>query len=954
MSNPNITDPLYDTQWHFDLLGDIETIWADYTGEGVTVAVYDDGMDTDHEDLVDNYDASLQMAGDDGLNNSSSDGHGTSVGGLIAGSNNGIGGVGVAFNASLTSVDFLNDAFLDGYTYEAIAHMGEFDIINQSYGYNTDFNPGLSLGDPFSQGRREAEEMWDAVIAGRGGLGTVMVKAVGNSANNAGAQQVGNYGNAQGDGSNNSHFLIGVGALNPDGTVASYSSYGANLLVSAGAGSVTTDLTGSAGYSSDNYTNTFGGTSAATPVTAGVIALMLEANPDLNLSDIQMILALSASMTGSALGDTAEGFEAGEWVTIGDGTWNGGGMTYNLSYGFGAVDAYAAVRMAEIWSALPINYANPVDQEFVEVVDSANYAILDNAATDITLNVEDGILIQHVYVTIDLYHTYAADLDIHLITPWGDEIELRTDDGGGAIIDGVWTYGIASLRGQDSEGEWIVRVANDAGADQGTVYDVNVTFVGDTVDENASDVWHFTDDFLDLVSVEAGRNRIGGEERVDSDDTINMVAVTGDVTIDMGVNGAVRVDTEFWALQNTDSIMNAVTGDGDDRINGRDADEGLAAGRGNDLMFGGGGNDLLSGQQGNDVIFGDSNGGYGTFVSAQVFRIYNAVFGRTPDTEGHQVWMNRLLTGEIEIDDVANAFIGSREFEVTYGSTSTIEFVTLLYENVLGREPDQTGLDGWVNNINTGMSRAEVVRRFSESQEHVNLTAADLVTYENDSDATVYAGRLYRLYEGIFGREPDVGGFLGWMDNFANGMTFVEVAGRFMAGPEFQNLYSDTTNEDFVELLYLNVLQRAPDEGGLAGWLNNLDNGMPRETVVERFIESREFVNRTTDALIEFINAFGQDDYILAGSGTNLVAGGGFADVFLFTEDDQDGSTTILDFELWDSILIDTALATDVASALSQRGDDVVFATDGFEFILADTDLNDIRDGQIQIADIDI
>ena len=55
------TDPLYDDQWHFSLIGDIESIWEEYDGSGVSVVVYDEGVEYDHEDLAANYDASMHF-----------------------------------------------------------------------------------------------------------------------------------------------------------------------------------------------------------------------------------------------------------------------------------------------------------------------------------------------------------------------------------------------------------------------------------------------------------------------------------------------------------------------------------------------------------------------------------------------------------------------------------------------------------------------------------------------------------------------------------------------------------------------------------------------------------------------------------------------------------------------------------------------------------------------------
>jgi len=720
--------------------------------------------------------------------------------------------------------------------------------------------------------------------------------------------------------------------------------------VSAGAAAVTTDLTGGEGYSNGDYANDFNGTSAATPVTAGVIALMLEANPNLTVPEVQMILAVSASMTGSEFGESGSGFEVSEWLSIGDGTWNGGGLTYNPSYGYGAVDAFAAVRMAEIWHLFSDGHSLQ-EQTYVTVEDSGTHQISDFQTLDVTFDVTDGVVIDHVYVTLDITHSYSGDLEIQLITPDGDVIDLLINEGGAAEIDHSWTFGVAALRGIDSTGEWTIRVSDGAGGDTGTVNNVELEFVG-VEDYSGEDVWHLTDDFLDLADVEDDRRFIGDDGGDGGLDVINAVSVSGDVSVTLGEDQVLRVDGEYWATQETDAILGVLTGDGDDRLIGRDADELIASGRGDDLVIGGAGADEILGQQGDDIILGDDRGGYGTEESAEVFRLYNAVFGRTPDLNGHQNWMIELLSGSMTLDEIAGLFVESAEFELTYGDANNEAFVTLLYENVLGRLPDVAGLNGWISNITNGMSRAEVVRRFSESQEHVNLTEPGREAFEGDADATIYTPRIYRLYEGIFGREPDAGGFAGWIENFANGMSFQEAISRFIDSQEFQIQYAGTDDEGFLTNLYQNVLDREPDDAGLAGWLNNLMTGWTRADVVERFVESREFIISTGDALIEFMRDFGGGDEINAGAGENFVSGGAFADTFVFTLEDQ-GHTTILDFELWDELVFDAefgfANEAEVLSALAQQGDDVVFEADGVSVTLLDTNLNDLDGSEITI-----
>ncbi|MBS1186998.1 MAG: serine peptidase, partial [Burkholderiaceae bacterium] len=281
------TDPLYALQWHFPMIGTlgysatyntegIERIWSEYTGAGVHVGVWDDGVQRTHWDLADNYDDSLQVSVGGTVNDGqppagSGDkyAHGTSVAGLIAAQANGLGGVGVAFDAAITAIrifggaDDVNehtDRFL-----QTLDSLGQFDVTNHSYGSDPDF---IDYGD--------AAKHQVAAELGRNGLGTINITAAGNT----------NW-DGNGEYSKETRFTVSVAALEdtPTGNPTFYSTYGAHILVSAPAALVTTDMLGMTdGYNGlldGDYTNDFGGTSAAAPVTTGVVTLMLDANAGL-------------------------------------------------------------------------------------------------------------------------------------------------------------------------------------------------------------------------------------------------------------------------------------------------------------------------------------------------------------------------------------------------------------------------------------------------------------------------------------------------------------------------------------------------------------------------------------------------------------------------------------------------------------------------------------------------
>ncbi|MEL7126680.1 MAG: S8 family serine peptidase [Pseudomonadota bacterium] len=514
------TDPLFGQQWHFPLIGDIETIWDEYTGDGVKVGVYDDGIETDHPDLVGNYDDSLEFSFDydgDGTDETGSDipadpmtgfdGHGTAVAGIIAATaDNGIGGAGIAYDASITSVNIFLDGTLYPNAYNAyvasLGYAGVFDIMSNSWGYTPTYSAFQNINVPGAQQIAEIAGLELAGSTGRGGLGTIIVQASGNDRLNS-----------NGDGINASRFTISVAATNADGTTATffpggvetaYSNFGVGILISAPAAAVTTDLTGADGYNDgntptnladDDYTNNFGGTSAATPTVSGVVALMLEANENLGWRDVHNILAVTAAQTGSNLdGTNSTIFENGTWQTDsgrGGATWNGGNMSFHGDYGFGMVDAFAAVRMAEVWLDMHGDAKTSANELHV----SASYDEVTNGAIAIpdfdpvtpalgtalaTVTVTDEILIETIMVTVDITHGSGDELIIALMTPAGDEVPLFFFEGTSSTMTNgfVWTFEVRALLGFSSLGDWSLAVSDGGLGGTGTINDFTIDFYG--------------------------------------------------------------------------------------------------------------------------------------------------------------------------------------------------------------------------------------------------------------------------------------------------------------------------------------------------------------------------------------------------------------------------------------------------------------------------------------------
>ena len=106
-----------------------------------------------------------------------------------------------------------------------------------------------------------------------------------------------------------------------------------------------------------------------------------------------------------------------------------------------------------------------------------------------------------------------------------------------------------------------------------------------------------------------------------------------------------------------------------------------------------------------------------------MFRLYNAAFKRLPDADGLKYWIGKYTSGENDDRAVAQSFLVSDEFKKRYGSNfSDPTYVNNLYQNVLGRLPDSSGLNYWLGQLNSGAeTRYEALLGFAESTENKEL-----------------------------------------------------------------------------------------------------------------------------------------------------------------------------------------------------------------------------------------
>lgn len=358
---PAPNDTYWNQQWYLENLGtnalrvgidvNVRTAWAQSLGEGVTIAIVDDGVDLNHPELIDRARSELHWNFASGAPNGNhptdAQMHGTAVAGLaVAEANNERGMAGLAPKANFASwvifkTNNVGGPFVGTNDLAAMFRFHSQEVQVQNHSWVTPNGEAL-----VTMSAAEDQAIGEATTTGRQGRGVIMVRAGGND-------------RIQGRNANDDAYIldtrtIAVAALNPDGVVSSYSTPGAPLLVAAPGGELgvatlfTTDRVGNKGYNRIGFTNDladyafdslgFTGTSAAAPLVSGTVALMLARNPALTVRDVQQILLLSAYQTNPNDTDVQR---------------TGPGLLVSHNSGYGLISAGTAVDLASRWTNRP-------------------------------------------------------------------------------------------------------------------------------------------------------------------------------------------------------------------------------------------------------------------------------------------------------------------------------------------------------------------------------------------------------------------------------------------------------------------------------------------------------------------------------------------------------------------------------------------------------------------------
>uniref|UniRef100_A0A9J7ZQE4 Proprotein convertase subtilisin/kexin type 7 n=1 Tax=Cyprinus carpio carpio TaxID=630221 RepID=A0A9J7ZQE4_CYPCA len=420
-------DPKYPSQWH--LHNDVKQgmdvnvtgVWErDITGVGVTVVVVDDGIQHTLADIQPNYspEGSYDLNSNDPDPMPHPDGHsdnhhGTRCAGEIAAvSNNSFCAVGVAYGARVAG----------------------------RWGPDDD---GRTVDGPHPLGKAALQH---GVIAGRRGFGSIFVVASGNG---------GQYeDNCNYDGYANSIYTVTIGAVDENGKRPFYAEECASMLaVTFSSGSrqlrsiVTSDWSLQSGTGcTDGHT----GTSAAAPLAAGMVALMLQVRPCLSWRDVQHIITYTATQHDADA--------QADWGI------NGAGFHHSHKYGFGLLNAWRLVNAAKVWESVPflVSYQSPVlkaNEDIPEYPKTLTHT-WNVSVSDLR---QSGMqTLEHVSVTVTIAHPRRRNVEIWLICPSGMSSligarrSLDVDPTG--FTD--WTFSTVRCWGERAEGQYTLQITD--------------------------------------------------------------------------------------------------------------------------------------------------------------------------------------------------------------------------------------------------------------------------------------------------------------------------------------------------------------------------------------------------------------------------------------------------------------------------------------------------------------
>lgn len=293
--------------------------------------------------------------------------------------------------------------------------------------------------------------------------------------------------------------LIHVAALASTAQRSHYSNYGPGISLCAPTSNSHSyhrmtvrglGITTTMGSTSSSVTDSFGGTSSATPLVAGVVGLVISANPNVTALDVISILKQTASKdldftnyskTPPASFDSDTSWDVSPIAPFDDGRFVDNGDadgSWSPWFGHGRVDAQAAV--AEAMSRLPIPANNRFNADSMP-----NRSIPDNNVRGIKdiIVCDENFALSSIKVSVEITHTYIGDLQVSLVSPAGTSISLHNRSGASrnnlfATFDANSNPDFHTLTGEAVKGNWTLQVRDLASIDRGRLQSWSLEIAG--------------------------------------------------------------------------------------------------------------------------------------------------------------------------------------------------------------------------------------------------------------------------------------------------------------------------------------------------------------------------------------------------------------------------------------------------------------------------------------------
>ncbi|XP_045115111.1 neuroendocrine convertase 1-like isoform X2 [Portunus trituberculatus] len=457
---------LFDTRTRGDLPKlDLQVVGAwhqGYTGKGVRVQVLDDGLEWTHEDLRGNYDPEIstdlngnsstpQPRYDTMLSNS----HGTRCAGEIAMiPNNRKCGVGVAYGAKIGGVRMLDGPVSDVVEGLSLEYgLGKVDVVSCSWGPIDD---GMRVEGP---GRIAEMALKRGIEEGRDGKGTIYVWAAGNGGSA--------FDNCNCDGYTSSVNTLTISSATESGSFPWYGELCTSTLAAAYSSGAYTDQKIATVDLNNTCTIRFSGTSAAAPLAAGIVALTLEANPNMTWRDVQHAVVWTSEW----------------WPLANNYGWrtNKRGLKINPRFGFGLLNAEGMVRLARDWKNVP-------EQKIctVKATTKSSRSLRSGEWVEAKFDgkeCEEVRVLEHVQVVASIQYSRRGALTLTLTSPQGTPVDLLTerflDESKKGFIR--WPFTSVLTWGENPRGTWTLNVSDSTqGSHSGFVGELELVLYGTT------------------------------------------------------------------------------------------------------------------------------------------------------------------------------------------------------------------------------------------------------------------------------------------------------------------------------------------------------------------------------------------------------------------------------------------------------------------------------------------